>query len=355
MRSTMLPIGLILFLVVGGLTPMGYELTLQQNPVARRPAKSMFQSEPGKPDALELAFDPQTQLVTVTLSVEDPQGYFIPNLRPENFVVSEDGVPQRNATVDVDHAAVSMQMLLEGGGRYQALNQLLSTELPSVAQPLLKALIPEDRVAVSSYANTVKLLADVNEPRSKLDAVLSHVEISGFSEANLYDALIETLKRPHDMPGRRALLVISTGLDSFSHATFNDVVSKARQADTPVYCIGLGGLVQLTIVSSTGPLSKIAWARASTQLETLASVSNGRTYLRDTVLGIPAIYDDLMEHLRVRYVIKYTSGAHGGGSMRRVRVALVDPRTGGPLKISDGEGGAIAARVSAAGSYTPPQ
>ena len=355
MRSRMLPMGLALFFVAGSGSPVGHGLTLQQKPVPRRPATSMFQSEPGKPQALEIAFNSRTQLVTVTMSVEDPQGYFIPNLRPENFAVFEDGVLQKNAMVDVDHAAVSMQVLLEGGGRYQALNQLLSTELPSVAQPLLKALIPEDRVAVSSYAKTVTPLADVNEPRSRLDSVLSHVEISGFSEANLFDALIETLNRAHDMPGRRALLVISTGLDSFSHATFDDVVSSARGADTPVYCIGLGGLVQLTIVGSAGPLSKIDWARASTQLERLSSVSNGRTYLRDTVLGIPAIYDDLMEHVRVRYVIKYTASARGGGSARRVQVALVDPRTGGPLKISDGEGGAITARVSAAGSYTPAQ
>jgi hypothetical protein len=355
MRSRVLPIGLALFFVVGSGPPAGHGLPLQQSPVPRRPAKLTFQSEPGKPHALEIGFDPRTQLVTVTLSVEDPQGYFIPNLRPENFAVFEDGVLQKNSTVDIDHAAVSMQVLLEGGGRYQTLNQLLSTELPSVAQPLLKALIPEDRVAVSSYANTLKLLADVSEPRSRLDLVLSHPEISGFSEANLFDALIEVLNRAHDMPGRRALLLISTGLDSFSHATFDDVVSSARRADTPVYCIGLAGLVQLTIESSAGPLSKIDWAGANTRLETLSSVSNGRTYLRDTVLGIPAIYDDLMEHLRVRYVIKYTASAHGGGSARQVRVALVDPRTGGPLKISDGEGGAITARVSAAGSYTPPQ
>src|SRR6202035_5027723 len=114
---------------------------------------------------------------------------------------------------------------------------------------------------------------------------------------------------------------------------------------TPVYCISLAGLVQRTLVDPASPLSKIDWSRANTQLKTLARVSNGRTYLRDAVLDIPAIYDDLMEHLRVRYVITYTSsGGHSGGSMRRVRVALVDPRTGGPLRVTDAAGKAITAR-----------
>jgi hypothetical protein len=95
----------------------------------------------------------------------------------------------------------------------------------------------------------------MNEPRSKLDAVLSHVEISGFSEANLYDALIETLKRAHDMPGPAGAA--------------RDFNGASIRSGTP---------------------------RSTT-------------------------------------------------SSRRL----------GRLKISDGEGGAITARVSAAGSYTPPQ
>src|SRR3984893_5692051 len=355
MTSRTLSMGLAFFCIVFSGESVGRGLTAQQVTIPSRPAKSIFQSEPGKLQALRIAFDPLTQLVTVTLSIEDPEGYFIPNLRRDNFAVYEDGVSQKNATVDIDHAALSMTVLLEGGGRYQEINQMLRTEIPSVAHPLLDALIPDDKVAVFSYANAATLLADVDQRRDRLDALFSQPQmISGFSEANLYDALIETLNRTQRMPGRRALLLISTGLDSFSHATFDDVVSTAERSDTPVYCISLAGLVQRTFVDPAGPLSKNDWRRADTQLKTLARGSKGRTYLRDAVLDRPAIYDDLMEHLRVRYVITYTSsGGHGGGSMRRVRVALVDPRTGGPLRVTDAAGKAITARVSADASYTP--
>src|SRR6202047_4767540 len=354
MTSRTLSMGLAFFCIVFSGQSVGRGLTLQQVTIPGRPAKSIFQSEPGKLQALRIAFDPRTQLVTGMLSVEDPEGYFIPNLRRDNFAVYEDGVSQKNATVDIDHAALSMTVLLEGGGRYQEINQMLRTEIPSVAHPLLDALIPDDKVAVFSYANAVTLLADVDQRRDRLDALFSGPQTSSFSEANLYDALIETLNRTQWRSGRRALLLISTGLDSFSHATFDDVISTAERADTPVYCISLAGLVQRTFVDPASPLSKIDWSRANTQLKTLARVSNGRTYLRDAVLDIPAIYDDLMEHLRWGYVITYTSsGGHRGGSMRRVRVALVAPRTGGPLRVTDAAGKAITARVSADASYTP--
>ena len=328
--------------------------THQQVPTARRPATSVFQSEPGTPRPLQIAFDPRTGLVTVTLSVDDPEGYLIPNLRPEHFAIYEDGVLQKNATVDIDHAVITMSVLFEGGGRYQELNRMLQTDIPSAAHPLLDALIPADKVAVFSYANTLKMLADTGQPRERIETLFSQLQISGFSEANLYDALVDTLNRTRHVPGRRALLLISTGLDTFSHATFDDVIATAERADTPVYSIGLAGRVLRTIVDPPSPLSKIDWSRANNQLKTLAQVSNGRTYLRDTLFDMPAIYDDLMEHLRVRYVIRYpASGTHGNSAMRRVRVSLIDPRTGGPLRVTDAAGKAITAQVSADASYTP--
>jgi Ca-activated chloride channel family protein len=348
-----LAIALVCACAAGSVLSAGRSFAPGQGSGRHRPEKSLFQSEPGKPDALGIAFDRQTQLVTLTLSVEDPDGYFIPNLRPENFTVYEDGVLQKNATVDVDHAAVSLSLLVEGGSRYQELNQILRTELPRLTHPLIDALMPDDKLAVFSYTDMVKVLADVDRPRDQLDGLLDQLPIANFAETNLYDALVDTLNRTQSMPGRRALLLISTGLDSFSHATFDDVVAAAKRADTPVYCVGLGGQVQRSLVSPLSPLSKVDWSRAGNQLKSLAQTSNGRTYLSDSALDTRAIYDDLMEHLRVRYVIKYTSSATHGGSPRQVRVVLVDPRTGGPLRIIDAAGKAITARISAGASYTP--
>ena len=149
--------------------------TRQQVPTASRLATSVFQSEPGTPRPLQIAFDPRTGLVTVTLSVDDPEGYLIPNLRPEHFAIYEDGVLQKNATVDIDHAVITMSVLFEGGGRYQELNRMLQTDIPSAAHPLLDALIPADKVAVFSYANTLKMLADVGQPRERIEALFSQL------------------------------------------------------------------------------------------------------------------------------------------------------------------------------------
>jgi hypothetical protein len=65
-------------------------------------------------------------------------------------------------------------------------------------------------------------------------------------------------------------------------------------------------------------------------------------------------HDDIMEHLRVRYVITYvSSNPSSGGAARTVKVALVNPTTSAPLRIVDLTGKVIASRVLVQGSYTP--
>ena len=75
-----------------------------------------------------------------------------------------------------------------------------------------------------------------------------------------------------------------------------------------------GGLVQRDIIDSQSPVLKIDWNGVNDRLKLLAKVSNGRTYYRDTDIDPSAIDDDLMEHLRLRYVIKYSSPVTRSGN-----------------------------------------
>jgi VWFA-related protein len=329
------------------------EASRGQLTIPNRPGKPAFQRQQAERWPPEISFDRQTRRVTVRVSVQDVSGHFIPNLRPENFAVYEDGQLQKDLTVDVEHAPVTLAVLVEGGGRYQRLNTFLSHEIPFVIRPLLDELHRDDKIAVFSYANTIETLTDFDRPPASFDQVIERLKAPELSEAKLYDALIDVLNRMHDVQGRKAILLVSTGHDTFSHATFDDVVRAAGHSDTPVYCIGLADTAW-SLIGTAGPLAKIDWKRADERLETLAKVSGGRAYLRESTIEIPAIYDDLMEHLRIRYVISYVSSNPAtGGAARTVRVALVDPKTGAPLRIVDETGKAITARAILQGRYTP--
>jgi VWFA-related protein len=294
-----------------------------------------------------------TTQITLRLSVNDPSGSFIPNLRPENFVVYENGVRQNRVTADVEHAPVILAVLFEAGGRYQQLNKMLATEVPYVARPLIKMLKSDDTVGLLSYSDSVRTMFDFDHPSARLGLVFDTFPDPVYSEANLYDALSEVLNRMAPMAQRKAVLLISSGLDTFSHTSFEDTRAQAARLMTPVYVIGLSETV-LSTVAPEGPLARINWKRINDQLKTLSSVSGGRSYLRTATRDVTAVYDEIMEHLRVRYVLRYVSsnpGAHDTAGA--IRVELVNPRTGAPLRLADRAGKTMTPIVTVEARDTP--
>jgi Ca-activated chloride channel family protein len=149
-------------------------------------------------------------------------------------------------------------------------------------------------------------------------------------------------------PGRKAIIVVSSGIDTFSRTTYQEVLQAARISSTPIYSIGLGRLMQQEayIYGDKAPFARIDWNGAERHLEELAKVSGGRAYMLDSKVEIPAIYDDIMENLRLRYVISYvSSNPAASGRPCKICVELIEPKTGKPLTVLDSNGKPIAARV----------
>lgn len=291
--------------------------------------------------------------VTLTLSVDDPSGAFVPNLRPENFVVYDNGIRQRGVTAEVEHAVVTLSVLVEGGGRYQQLNKLLTTQIPSVARPLVEMLKGDDTIGAFSYSESVRPLFDFAHPNDTIPALFDALPAPVYGEANLYDGLLDVLNRTASMPGRKAVLVISSGLDTFSHTTFDTLRAQAERTKIPVYTIRLSDTVVST-AGAEGPLARIDWKRFNDQLKMLSRVSGGRSYLRSTSPDVRAIYDDIMEHLRVRYVLRYVPSSAGTPpSGHSIRVDLVNPHTGAPLRIVGDAGRTIVPTVTVQSGETP--
>jgi len=155
---------------------------------------------------------------------------------------------------------------------------------------------------------------------------------------------------------RKAVIVISDGLDTFSKASRDQVLESARAGGIPIYSIGLERIIQreTAVYGTTAPFARINWNDAEKFLEDLAKISGGRAYVLETESTVAAIYDDIMENLRLRYVVTYvSSNPVTSGPPRQIRVELVDPKTGQALKIPDSNGNAIAATVFVPESYRP--
>lgn len=327
----------------------------QQITIPNRPATPLFKGPQGK-QKTEIHFDPSTKTVTLKLLIQDPNGYFIPNIHRDNFVVYENGVRQNDLNVDIEHVPVTLGVLVEFGGRSQALSKDLAIEISRAARQLQDVLGPKDNVAVWKYSDKVEKIGEFSQGGQTLDHLVAELGDPQFSETNLYDAIITIVQQMRTVKGRKAIVLISSGVDTFSKAKYEDALNAARTSDTPIYVLGLTRVLHDLIQTngSNGPLAHINWQKPEKQLQEIATSSGGRLYSPDTTTDLRAIYDDIMENLRVRYVITYRSSSNADPHLpRTVRVELIDPNTGGPLEIVDQSGRTIRANVVLQDSYVP--
>jgi len=321
--------------------------------IPSRPASPLFSSKQGK-QKTEIRFDPATGVVTLKLLVQDPNGYFIPNLRRDNFVVYENGVRQQSATVDIEHAPVTLAVLMEFGGRAPGLNRQMGDEVARAAQQLLDELSPEDKVTFWKYSDQVQKLADENQSRDAVKTELITMGTPAVSETNLYDAVIATIAEMRPVRGAKAIVLLTSGIDTFSKAHYEDARKAAEESDAPIYVISLTQVLHQIMQMQDRPLVNVDWDNLEHQLQEIARISGGRAYTPSNTSQLSPVYDDVMENLKVRYVITYKSSNNvDANAPRSVRVELVDPQTRGPLVIRDANGRIVRASMILQENYVP--
>jgi VWFA-related protein len=268
------------------------------------------------------------------MSVEQSEVPWLTSAHPDRFVVYEDGLRQRNLNVAVEHTPISVGILLEYGGRYHTLNEIRGENALTAAKDFLQQIGPDDKVAIWKYASNVDQISEWSPPADSLQRTQLDLPAPPVSELNLYDAIIATLPKMQATPGRKALLLISSGIDTFSKASFADAVTEARKAGIPIYVVNLGPLIRSALFldsSVEDPYASLSWRRAESELVELARASGGRMFSPESSLDMTGVYDELLANLRIQYVIQYKSrDSASPGRPRTVRVELSESRSGSP-------------------------
>ena len=322
--------------------------------IPNRPAQPLFKGEQGRQHT-EIHFDPATRTVTLKLQVQDPSGYFIPNIPRDSFVIYEDGVRQKIVSADVERAPASMVLLMEHGSPYPDLSGL-DAGLILAGRQLLDRLDREDQVAIFQYGDKITTLTDFTHPHDLLDDVFYSVHQPASSQTKLFDALVFAAKRIRPVVGRKGIILFSSGVDTFSNATFTDALSSVQECGAPLYAIGLSNVIQdaAKLAPPERPFAKVDWQASNDRLMKIARESGGRAYFPPDMVSLSPSFNDILENLKVRYVFTYKSSSPAPSTApRQIRVDLVDPDTGGPLQIVDTNGNKIVAKVVVEGSYTP--
>jgi len=289
-------------------------------------------------------------LVNVDVLVTSKDGQFIPNLKKENFRVFEDGSPQTISNFNQSSAPITAVLLVE----YASTNYNYMYDALNASYNFAATLKPEDWIAVVSYDMKPTILTDFTQDKRAVMGALNELRIPGFSERNLFDALYDTIDRIETIDGRKYIILVSSGRDTFSKLNLDQILKKLKTTQNiTIYAISIGrALREMLEARGAGGIITSDWLQADNQMNTFAHMTGGRAYFPRFDGELPEIFHDIGTDIRNQYTLAYhPTNPKLDGSYRKLKVELVAP-DGGPLKVKDQKGKDVKVQIYAREGYT---
>jgi VWFA-related protein len=325
---------------------------------AQQPPQKPPQEQQKEKPAGEFQLSVEVPLVNVDVVVTDNNGAFLEGLRRENFRVLEDGVPQTITNFAPTDAPITMVLLVEFSKMGYGIFSYYAT---AMANDFLRQLKPEDWIALISYDLRTHIEADFTRNKDEVRRTLQSMVFPGFTEAVVYDALYETLDRLKDVKGKKSILLIGTGLDTFSKKNLDDVLKRLRETDVTIFTVIAGADIVLraeargAFEGTWGFVSRMNFLQAENQMRAFANMTGGRAWAPRFEGEWPGIFSDVAASLRNQYGIGYSpSNRVRDGKLRKIKVQLVDAN-GAPLIVQDQKGKKVKYQIYAREGYLAPK
>ncbi len=281
--------------------------------------------EPTPPDGQIKTFE-----VRLPVTVTERKDKLVSGLTRNDFIVLEDGVEQEvtffsdEKTNPPVFVGVLMDTSPSTAGKLGFSKEAAASFLYSVVQ------LRKDKGAFMTFDNEVKLQQDFTDKLDLLQKAVDNVKKTG-SQTALYDAIWEfSDEKLRNVPGRRVIVVITDGEDTFSRARLIDAIDIAQRTETTIFGIS----------TKSGFLGSVPGVEAGTikdkgdkLLEQLCEQTGGQAFFTGDMLALERAFTRISQELRSQYIITYRpANQNYDGTTRKVEVRFRD-RSKSNLKI----------------------
>ena len=222
----------------------------------------------------------------------------------DDLIVTEDGVEQQIEVFQEAVTPVSIVFALDSSGSMKKATDALK----AAARSFIEALRPQDPLGMILFANRAVFAHDLSTTRAWSLEAIEEYEANGGTA--LYDAVYNGLMRLRGIEGRRVIVVMTDGRDEDnpgtgpgSQRTLGEVMERLKTVEATIFTVGLGNRIDRDV------------------LERLARESGGEASFPEDVTALPGEFRRILENLRRRYVLGYTStNTQHDGNWRKVDI-----------------------------------
>src|SRR6266851_4719111 len=304
------------------LTSLGFAMLFQISAAQSQQPKPPKPSSPSAtPDQTQEKEVVNIRRVRLPITVTDKKGQFISGLGAGDFLIAEDKVPQQIDSFTSEennnlplYVGVLMDTSPSTAGKLKFEQESAMNFIQTVVRPR------KDRVLFATFDDQVTLRQDFTDRLELLDRAVFGIKKTGEKTA-LYDAIWQFCdEKMRSAQGRRALVVITDGEDTYSRADINDAIDIAQRTETTIFAIstkaGLSGAVPGV---EAGQIKD----HGDKALERLCEETGGLAFFTGDMLALERSFTKLPNELRSQYLITYRpTNDRYDGSYRKVEVKL---------------------------------
>lgn len=316
-----------------------------QQPVPPQPPAGNQRSEKSQEQPKpQVTISVESTLVNIDAVVTDQDGNILSGLKKENFRVLDNGQTQQITNFAPTEAPVTIVILMEfskiwyGAFGYKAKDW---------AYGFLSHLNDKDWIAFKTFDLKTTLQVDFTHNRNEVGQAIVSLYYPDFTEAVLFDALLETLDQLRDVQGKKSILVLATGFDTFSKHTLDQTYKRLKETDIPIFCVGMAEEVEL--YARRG--SNINYLQAKNQLTQFGEMTGGYAWFPRFQGEMPSVFNSVSAFLRSQYSIGFSPSTPQDGKYHKLTLDILDQQ-GNPLLLADKKGKMKKVVVYARRGYT---
>jgi Ca-activated chloride channel homolog len=265
-----------------------------------------------------------TEIVKLDATVTDDRGEFVSGLQIKNFKLLDRDVEQPIIFFAPTDAPAQILVMIETSPAVY----LIQSDHIAAINALAGGLAPGDEIALVTYNEAPRTILSFTQDRAALTAAVGQIQYTlGFGELNLFDSISAVLDSLAPAAGKKAIVLLTTGLDSSPASHWQALVQKLRASDVVIFPVALGAGLRAPAEkhkkkAASAPEEPHAFAEADKTLRSLADTTGGRAFFPESASDFARVYQDIAATLRHQYVIGIAP-AHDG-QFHALKVQLLD-------------------------------
>ena len=299
-----------LVLAQGPNRDIGRNVPLQPEPDAPPEAVSID-------DRFALSIDVDVRNVDVVVTDRDENP--LTGLEKEHFRLFVDDVEQTITNFRPTDSPITVVLVLEFANTFG----WYYDDVVGPAAGFIQSLREDDWAAIVRYDLRPEIVTDFSQNQDELFNGLRTLTYPTFSETNLYDAVNFTLDRLENVDGKKAIFLMSTGVDTFSRANYGDILKRSEESDTMIYAVGMAQLFATIYGNQLSALNRMTLLQAENALRSIARNTGGVAWFPRFQGEYRGIYEGVSFLLRNQYSIGFApTNLKQDDKLRKIRIEV---------------------------------